>query len=396
MTVGDKPTVVHDVGTWLPRTKTWLYREVTGVTPEWRSRVLADRLVNTGEFDHDDVFSIRDRYGPIVWFGEIAMLRAGLTRRPLLLRAELRRLQPDVLHSHFGHIGWANARFANRWGIRHVVSFYGYDVTRLPRQRKWLERYQELFETADAVLCEGPYMGDQLVRLGCPAKIVRVYPLGVDLERIPFRPKFWDAGTPLRVLIAASFREKKGIPIALEALARLRNARTDLDLSVTLVGTAGGSAASLRERDRIHEVIRRRRLDDIVDRLGSRDHKSLLGLAAEHHLFLSPSLTATDGDTEGGAPVGLIEMAAAGLPVVSTTHCDIPNVLATPNRAQLVAEGSIDELVEALHWFVENRDAWAEIARANRDFVERYQNSSLQGRRLAAIYSDVAGLLQAS
>ena len=31
------------------------------------------------------------------------------------------------------------------------------------------------------------------------------------------------------------------------------------------------------------------------------------------HLFLSPSVTAADGDTEGGAPVGLIEASATDL-----------------------------------------------------------------------------------
>ncbi len=48
---------------------------------------------------------------------------------------------------------------------------------------------------------------------------------------------------------------------------------------------------------------------------------------SRHHLFLSPSVTAPDGDSEGGAPVSIIEAAATGMPVVSTTHCDIPQAV---------------------------------------------------------------------
>ena len=44
------------------------------------------------------------------------------------------------------------------------------------------------------------------------------------------------------------------------------------------------------------------------------------------HVFVLPSVTASDGDMEG-VPVALMEAMAAGLPVLSTTHSGIPELI---------------------------------------------------------------------
>ena len=58
----------------------------------------------------------------------------------------------------------------------------------------------------------------------------------------------------------------------------------------------------------------------------------------KHDVFLAPSVTASNGDTEGGAPVAIIEMAASGMPIVSTRHCDIPSVVLDGVTGLLAAE----------------------------------------------------------
>ena len=65
-------------------------------------------------------------------------------------------------------------------------------------------------------------MANLLAMLGCPEDKIRVVYLGIELDKTPFTPRIWAPGEPLRILIAASFREKKGIPYALQALAQLQ------------------------------------------------------------------------------------------------------------------------------------------------------------------------------
>src|SRR4051812_21366847 len=130
-----------------------------------------------------------------------------------------RKIDARVLHSHFGSGGWADLAHARRMGARHVVTFYGFDVNYLPvSQPVWYARYRELFAAVDLVLCEGPHFARSIEALGCPAAKIKVQHLGVPIEDIRFVPRQWQPGTPLRILIAGSFTEKKGIPYALEAL----------------------------------------------------------------------------------------------------------------------------------------------------------------------------------
>ena len=74
-----------------------------------------------------------------------------------------------------------------------------------------------------------------LVKQGCPPEKIRVHHLGVDADKIPLKARQWDGREPLRVLIAGTFVEKKGIPDALMALAEVRK---KIPIAITLIGDA--------------------------------------------------------------------------------------------------------------------------------------------------------------
>jgi colanic acid/amylovoran biosynthesis glycosyltransferase len=105
-----------------------------------------------------------------------------------------------------------------------------------------------------------------------------------------------------------------------------------------------------------------------------------------HDVFVSPSVTSSDGDTEGGAPVTLIEAAASGMPVVSTTHCDIPFVLSEENREYLVRERDPAALAGAIEALLSRKD-WNPITTANRRLAEEELDVRRQTHKLAGIYA---------
>jgi colanic acid/amylovoran biosynthesis glycosyltransferase len=215
---------------------------------------------------------------------------------------------------------------------------------------------------------------------------MRVHHLGIDLSLIPFRPRRWTRGEPLRVLMAGSFREKKGFPYALEALARLRK-RVSLD--VTVIGDEHGEPRTIREKQKIMEAIERGELSGCTRLLGYQPYRVVVEEALRHHVFISPSVTASDGDTEGGAPVSLIEMSASGMMIVSTTHCDIPGVILHGQTGWLAPERDVDALVAHLEWIIEHPERWADMQRAGRAHVEAEFDARRQGERLAAIYHEL-------
>jgi colanic acid/amylovoran biosynthesis glycosyltransferase len=290
-----------------------------------------------------------------------------------------------VLHSHWGDIAWRDLPAARRAKVAHVATFYGKDVNYLPLAKpKWAGRYKELFSHISLVLCEGSHMGRCLERWGCPSTKIQVLHLGVEVDQIAFRPRRWNMGEPFRILIAASFREKKGIPYALEAIGLLKDEIKRIE--VTIIGDASKDPRSHPEKEKILSVLKRYRLESQTRMLGYQPYSVLFEEAYKHHLFISPSVTAVDGDTEGGAPVTIIEMAATGMPIVSTTHCDIPEVVLHGKTGLLAPERDVTTLCECLRWYVRNSEQWHHMLEAGRSHIEEQYDIEKQVCKLRDIY----------
>lgn len=380
--------VVQFVECWLPQTETWIFNHVHALPPSISSSIVCQWTQNLDQFPHKDLFSL-ERPPVATRLGKRILRQLGWwddqERHLSLLERVLQTKKPDVLHSHFGHYGWVNSRLANKYSVRHIVSFYGLDVGYLPHSdRRWYSKYRRMNDRVDLVLCEGPHMAKCIEALGIDRAKIKLFRLGIDLESIPFKPRsntFLDGG--LRFLIVGSFREKKGIPYAIEALGLFNQSFPNIE--ITVIGDAGNSNREQSEKQKIIDQVKRWDLSQKTRFIGYQPYKRLYDELYRHQIFLSPSITAADGDTEGGAPVTIIEAAASGMPVVSTRHCDIPFVLSNENQRFLAPERDPLALCQALKALV-SEDDWGLITKANRLLVERELNVNIQSRRLAEIY----------
>jgi len=376
--------VVHSARVWLPQTQTWMCEQTRRLPEHVTSHIVCERTENLDQFAVPNVHSAASE---ALWRrGKDFLMRASGVRHHLALLAKvIDQTGAGVVHSHFGHIGWLDLGALRGRDARHVVSFYGADLSLLPRiEPQWHERYPQLFTAVDRVLCEGPFMAGTLAGMGCPREKITVHHLGVDLDKLAYRPRHWQPGTPLRVLLCGTFTEKKGFPDALEALARLM---PTTPLQITIIGDAGDDPRQRAEKQRMLEVIERRRLP--VDLRGILSHREIIELGYEHHVLVSPSITAADGDSEGGAPVTIIEMAATGMPIVATQHCDIPEVL-PEGTGWLARERDTVSLINQLRELVDMHGNWiVRLARA-RDHIEHAYDSRRQGERLAELYRELA------
>ena len=378
--------VLHSFSCWLPRTQTWCHTQIRHLPSEIRSHVVCETTANLDEFPVARLHAVDAEPWPrrIV---EKVLRRLKHRRHPDYLRDCMRRLRPDLVHSHFGSIGWQDHALAREAGAPQVVTFYGADVTYLPRRDpRWRERYAGLFAGVGRVLCEGPHMARRVEGLGCPAGRIRVHHLGVSVGEIPCEPRTRRAEEPLRVLVAASFVEKKGIPDGIEALGRVA-AETPVEL--TLIGDAAADPRCRGQKEAILAALERTGLGTGARLLGYQPHRVFFEELRRAHVFLAPSRTASDGDTEGGAPVGIIEASASGMPVVSTTHCDIPEVIRHRKSGLLAEEGDVGGLARHLSWIAAHPERWSEMGRAGRRHVEAEFDARTQARRLAAIYEEL-------
>jgi len=382
------PTVLHSVPLWLPRTSPWLWNQVRFVPEPVITHVAAEHVA---ELDRFPVAQLHRFDGEPAWrrFADRLARRAGLRAHLGFLERVAREVGADIVHSHCGDAGWRDVEAVRRAGARHVVSFYGKDVRFLPRQDpRWRDRYRAMFDVVALVLCEGPHFASEIEALGCPKDRVRVQPLGVDIASIQFAPRTRAASDPFRILLAASFREKKGIPDAIDAAGRL--ARVRAGVGVTVIGDASDDPRSAVEKERILAAIARHRDVLEVSLLGYRTHEELFAQAATHDVFLAPSRHAEDGDSEGGAPVVLLDMAAAGLPVVATRHCDIPSSVLDGRTGLLADEGDVLALAEALARLASDPALCARFAAEGRAHVERSFDVPVLGRKLGETYRALA------
>jgi colanic acid/amylovoran biosynthesis glycosyltransferase len=382
-----EPVVVHSFPVWLPQTQTWMYSQVDQLQKLGiKNYVVCDRTENLNQFAVKGIICLENA-SPIrqIWDKGARKLRL----RPYsgLLNEQIKNVGANIVHSHFGNVGWNNLRIIRNSQTKHVVTFYGFDVSRLPKVRPvWIKRYFRLFAEVDRVLCEGSHMANCIVDLGCPSNKVRVQHLGVDVDNISFRPRVWNQENPLKVLIAASFREKKGIPNAISALSII-NKETPIEL--TIIGDSGLDQESQNEKTRILQALKSGCLENQTRLLGYQTHEAMLAEAYNHHLFLQPSITAMNGDTEGGAPVTIIEMLATGMPVVATTHCDIPEVVGPALSSFLAPEKNIIALSECIRKMLRNTSNWNTIAQDSRRHIENNYNHVKQAQTLLNHYKEV-------
>ena len=185
----------------------------------------------------------------------------------------------------------------------------------------------------------------------------------------------------VRFLICAGFKEKKGIPYALRGLA-LAHRQQPFEYQLTLIGDGADRVDIERE----------------VDALGLRPHTVFRGMLpyaqvvdelSEHDILFQTSVTAANGDGEGGAPVILLDAQASGMPIVASTHADIPEYVRDGESGFLAEEKDVEGIAERILYLATRAEEWPRMGLAGRQHIEVSYSAERQARALESIYDEV-------
>lgn len=267
----------------------------------------------------------------------------------------------DAIVCHFGNNAVAAQHLRDLGGLRGklVAIFHAWELTLLLRDRGE-HYYDELWEKVDRVLPISEHWQRRILRLGCPPQKVAVHHMGVDTARLTFRPRTNEGDEPMKLLSVARLVEKKGLGDAIAAVAKLRD--DGVPVRYRIVGDG-----PLREA--LQAQVTELDLADVVELLGSKTQDEVHQLLDQAHVLLAPSVTAENGDQEG-IPVSIMEAMARGLPVVSTNHTGIPELVEDGVSGRLVDEHDVGGLAAALAGLAREPERWAELGRAGRAKVE--------------------------
>lgn len=373
----------RDVGhfrrAYLPPTETFLYGLVSR-TPGFRPHVMTEVVRNLDRFPipctyllrHEEYRNIRHHAGPIGRLRHLARLNY-----PTCYERFVRDRDFGLLHAHFGPCGVAAQRLSRAVDRPLVVSFYGIDAS--SHLKRMGADYRSMFDRADRVLVLGSHMRKRLANAGCPEKKMREVRLGVDLDAIEFRVRTEPRGQRARILFCGRLVEKKGVEDVIRVAAVLAARGKAFDLRVVGDGPLRRTA---------QRMILEWGLGDRIQLLGAIDHGQVLREMARADLFLLPSRTARNGDQEG-TPTVLLEAQAAGLPVVSTRHADIPETVCHEVTGLLAEPADVTGLAGCLQHLLEAPSTWARMGAAGRAHVDRRYNLRKQAETLGSVYKEI-------
>jgi colanic acid/amylovoran biosynthesis glycosyltransferase len=289
------------------------------------------------------------------------------------------RKRYDIIHCHFGTTALECLFLKNilKEKVKYITTFHAYDIT------KFLNRhgdgiYKNLFEKGDLFLPISDLWKKKLERLGCPKEKIIVHRMGVDTRKIIFRDKLKN-NNRLRILTVARLVEKKGLEYSLAAIARI--IRKYPEIKYYIVGDG-------YLRNKLNNLITTLNMQGKIRLLGNLKDSEVNELLQESDIFVLTSTTSKDGDQEG-VPVSIMEAMAAGLPVISTYHSGIPELVIDRQTGFLVPEKNIEAITKRLEQLINHSQNRLIMGKSGRELVEKEFCINKLNKKLIAIYSNL-------
>jgi len=284
----------------------------------------------------------------------------------------------DVVHAHFGQVG-ARLEKLRKLGLlsgKFITTFYGFDISqRVEMEGK--DFYLPLFAEADHVLALSELMRGQLLDIGCPPDKAIVHHLGADARRFEFLPRRLEGNGPIRIVSVARLAEKKGLEYAVRAVAKVKET-SSRPIRYRVIGDG-------ELRDQLTKLIDDLNVGDVVELAGWKTQTQVVEALNESHIFMAPSVTAAEGDQEG-TPTAIAEALLMGLPILSTLHSGIPEMVQDGKSGYLVPERDVDALADRLGRLVGNPGSWAPMGQAGRSYAEAEFDINRLNDKLVSLY----------
>jgi len=191
----------------------------------------------------------------------------------------------------------------------------------------------------------------------------------------------------LHLIQIAMMTGKKGHRYTLEAFQKALVKCPNMTL--TFVGTdKQGEKRSISKE--LHQMIDQTPVAKKVTFIPRISFNKLYDFLSDFDLFIHPSVRTPEMDTEGGAPIVLLDAEAIGMPVLATTHCDIPDEVIHEQTGILVPERNVELLANAIQRFYHmGAQEYQRFSQAGLDHVKEYYDIQKNAQALRNVYQEV-------
>ncbi|MDR1997008.1 MAG: glycosyltransferase [Candidatus Margulisbacteria bacterium] len=296
--------------------------------------------------------------------------------RPSYLRENMLRDNLQLLHAHYGYVGVSALGFLTKLHVPLVTSFYGLDVYQHTKNPVYRWQLRRLFKRGDLFLVCSQKMRGDLIGLGAPPSKIKVLYGGADLAKFPYAFNACPEKDPATILMCGRFVEKKGFLYGLRAFLRVAPGYDNLRLKII----GDGRLAPELKREAASSPF-----GSQVEFLGGLSHAEYIAQLKKCHIFMSPSVTAHNGDSEG-LPTVLIEAAALGRPLLATVHSGIPEIVHAGQNGLLAPEKDVAALAANIDSLMSAPGQWRAYSEYGRRLVEEQFDLAKQTEKLESLY----------
>lgn len=290
-----------------------------------------------------------EKYGSLAKYPSLIgriQLKLGFSKpeSPLIigLRNYLLQEQIDVVLAEYGTTGAQVFPICKELDIPLVVHFHGYDISKKEVLEYYRDLYPQLFAYASGIVAVSKDMQQDLIAAGAPIEKVHLIPCGPQEKFFSIQPDY----TSNLILAVGRMTDKKAPYYTIMAFKETLKQFPDLRLLMIGSGYLENAMKNL---------VRALDLQDRIDIKGWVHHSEIEEYYKKAFCFVQHSIVAEDGDSEG-TPVGILESAAAALPVISTRHKGIKDAVIDGETGFLVDEHDIQLMAEKMSKLASNRD----------------------------------------
>jgi colanic acid/amylovoran biosynthesis glycosyltransferase len=245
-----------------------------------------------------------------------------------------KKLKIDLVFTEYGQTGAKMMKICQRLNIPLIVHFHGYDAYQKDVLEEYRDKYRELFKYASRIIAVSHDMEKQLQTLGSPQNKILYNPCGPNDSFYKIMPDFHSD----QLLSVGRFVNKKAPFLTILAFKKALESCPNLKLMMV------GDGYLL---DICKMMSKALNLEASLTFAGAINHDQIHDFFAKSFCFIQHSVVTAANDSEG-TPVGILEASAAGLPVISTRHAGIPDVVIHEKTGLLVQEFDINAMAASI------------------------------------------------
>jgi colanic acid/amylovoran biosynthesis glycosyltransferase len=251
----------------------------------------------------------------------------------------LKKKNIDVILVEYGTHAHEMVSLIEETEIPMVVHFHGYDASMFDVVSR-SNSYKEVFAYASKVIAVSRKMEQMLLDMGCSREklVYNVYGPQIEFEAVV--PTFKNK----QFIGIGRFTDKKAPYYTILAFKEVIKKHPDAKLLLAGDGLLFNSCQNL---------IKHYNLDDNVKLLGVIKPEEFRELLKVSLAFVQHSIRASNGDMEG-TPLAILEASIAGLPVISTMHAGIPDVIIHEQTGFLSEEHDIKKMASHMLCLLDN------------------------------------------